>query len=1357
MMTRALVGVCTFAVSLAFAAGLADAAVTHDFLPEPSKKISEGVPEGAGVLVTGPLSGVNSLTVDEGHLWIAERFEGQGGPGKESRVDAFDAATGSFLLPQLNETSSLGALAEGIAVGHSNLETDVYVGTRDRATFNGVVAVFTPAGSLQATWTGADTPSKSFDEFGVSDVAVNNRAFGDWPAGDVYVVNSHEGVVDVFKPEAGGQEPPELAAELTGTGPGAPFISPTRVAVDRASGEVLVVDQTVVDIFKPAALPGQYEFVRQLTGTPGHPFERLAGVGVDNGTGDTYVLEERFNGKGEGESVIDEFSIAGAYRGSIIGTPAAPFGLAQHVQSISVDEASHNLYVGVYDPAANVGAIDVFGPDIVIPDVTVSEPVLNPKPTSVTLRGTVNPEEAGEATCEFEYGTSTSYGQHANCTGPVANGGSPVEVQSDEVTGLQPDTTYHYRLDATNVANAHTNTGECPEDCGEFTTPGPGIHEESVTDLAATSATLHAAIDPHGADTTYYFQYGRSAEYESEVPLAPGAAIGSGEGDVAVEQHVQALSAGTVYHYRVVAVSELEVEPGVPTPVTFGGPDQTFTTQGAGGSALPDGRGWEMVSPPDKHGALIEGIGTEGLAGGGVVQAAAGGGAISYLASQPTESEPPGYDNQLQVLSYRTPSGWSSADISPAHEVATTVSVGLGNEYRAFSEDLSLAGVQPFGAFIPSSSPLALAPSEASEQTAFVRTNFLQGDVQKPCSASCYRPLVTGCPPLGQTCRPSIEAHANVPPGTVFGQLGHYPGEEELKPCPPAVICGPEFVGATPDMSHVVLGSPAALTSVPVSSLVEWSGGQLVLINVLPEGEGGGPAGNGQLGSTEGNTRSARHAISNDGSRVFWSGGSPVHLYMRDVSRGETVRLDQVRSGTGNGPANAVFQTASSDGSKAFFTDTQELTANAGKGNSDKGDLYECEIVEEAGKPSCKLSDLTPETSGEPARVQGEVLGASEDGSWVYFVANGALAPGAVRASRTCTQVEAPAGATCNLYVSHDGSTRLIAVISAKDSPDLASSPPALTARVSPDGQWLAFMSQRELTGYNNRDAITGKPDEEAYLYDAESNRLVCASCNPTGARPLGKVLSTEETLLGTVAGPDWDHGTSLAAALPGWTPYQAHNAFYQSRYLSNSGRLFFNSRDALVPQDVNGTWDVYEFEPSGIGGCSSAGVGFSDRIGGCVGLVSSGESPLESAFLDASETGGDVFFLTTGQLLKQDHDSAYDVYDARECTTQAPCIAAPGEQPPPCDTEASCKPPPSLQPSIFGPSGSATFFGPPNPAPPAVKPPSKRLTRAQLLAKALKACRRKHNRHKRATCEAQARRRYGKAPKTDHKPRSKR
>jgi hypothetical protein len=152
------------------------------------------------------------------------------------------------------------------------------------------------------------------------------------------------------------------------------------------------------------------------------------------------------------------------------------------------------------------------------------------------------------------------------------------------------------------------------------------------------------------------------------------------------------------------------------------------------------------------------------------------------------------------------------------------------------------------------------------------------------------------------------------------------------------------------------------------------------------------------------------------------------------------------------------------------------------------------------------------------------------------------------------------------------------------------------------------------------------------------------------------------------------------------WTKVDVNHALYQSRYLSNSGRLFFNAADALVPQDTNGVMDVYQYEPpQGPGqpadnSCTTASSTYSPTSGGCVSLISSGTSPEESAFLDASESGDDVFFLTASRLAPTDVDGALDVYDARvdghavESSTTIECAGDGCQQPavPPNDATPS-------------------------------------------------------------------------------------
>ena len=836
--------------------------------------------------------------------------------------------------------------------------------------------------------------------------------------------------------------------------------------------------------------------------------------------------------------------------------------------------------------------------------------------------------------------------------------------------------------------------------------PGPPtVEAESASEVTANSAELQASVNPRGATSEYHFEYGPCASVQSckESPYGKEAPVPEGvlgapfdfEGH-SVSAHPQDLLPASTYHFRVLAHNEKSGEG--PTL----GEEKVFQTQPAGfGFALPDARAWELVSPAQKHGALIAHIKE------GVIQAALAGDALAYLTASPSEAEPEGYTNLVQVLARRTKGGWSSKDIALPHEAATGVSVGGGQEYRSFSEELSVGFVQPFGAFNPSIS------KEASEQTPYVRTNFSAGHVEEPCTSHCLQPIVKSAP------------HP-------FGEEGR---------CPPEPRCGPHVAGASPDGRHVVIGASVGLSEAPEDKggLYEWSeGAGLTLVSVLPGGKPGAVQG---LGSGAG---VVRHAISADGKRIVWTGGG--HLYLREVAQKSTLELDKGLAGT------PIFQSASADDSKVFFL--EEKPGPPGQEHDRVLYVYDTQAE--------KATLLTQTISPEFTAVQGGVIGASEDGSYLYLVANAKLSegPGEEAVKGNCERT-ASLGRQCNLYELHEEGgawqKRLVAVLAEADGGDWGAQGgsgilPGLTARVSPDGRHLAFMSSRSLSGYDNRDANSAKADQEVYEFDASQPRSstnpACASCNPTGARPVGvKYEKLEEGLAGGNA--VWEPNTWVAANVPAWTPNDVSDAQYQSRYLSNSGRLFFNSSDALVPQDVNGTEDVYQYEPLGVGGekgCNSSLPTYSSRAGGCISLISSGSSREESAFLDASESGSDVFFLTAAKLVKEDFDTALDIYDAHECTPASPCIAEKAPPPPSCITESSCKASPTPQPEIFGAPASATFSGAGNiiAEAPLAKAPAKP-TNAQLLVRALKSCKAKyrHAKKRREGCEAKARKRY--------------
>jgi hypothetical protein len=74
--------------------------------------------------------------------------------------------------------------------------------------------------------------------------------------------------------------------------------------------------------------------------------------------------------------------------------------------------------------------------------------------TSALLAGEVNPNDAALGACTFEYGTTIAYTQRLPCSAtPAANGG--VQHVSAQLTGLAPNTAYHYRV----VASSPAGTG----------------------------------------------------------------------------------------------------------------------------------------------------------------------------------------------------------------------------------------------------------------------------------------------------------------------------------------------------------------------------------------------------------------------------------------------------------------------------------------------------------------------------------------------------------------------------------------------------------------------------------------------------------------------------------------------------------------------------------------------------------------------------------------------------------------------------------------------------------------------------------------------------------------------------------
>lgn len=1092
-------------------------------------------------------------------------------------------------------------------------------------------------------------------------------------------------------------------------------LADTNVEPLTVSGGAIVTTQVEGEAGTPGVLSKlkpDGELIERID-SGGHPVS----LGVDPANGDVYVTDQRGPNQSPGSATLLRYSAS--------GEELAAFGKGE----VAGQPCGNSLAFS--DSASRVFVVSCEGPEGESVGQSVCLPAPGPlieggssvagsvRKTTATLSAEVDPE--GKATTySFQYITEEQFVKneeegHEGFTGaqqtPVSTS-IGADFSFHEVTaalaGLSTAKAYRFRVVAYNSNAAGGVAGEA----ATFATLPPASVEASVTEVTASSATLSAQIDPLGDATTYRFQYiSREAiqrNDEAGEPEFAGAAqapaeavaIGSGEEPVSVSAHVQALESHTEYRFRVVVVNAA-------APEGFGSSPLVFTTQAqAAALTLADGRGWELVSPPNKRGALI---GT--IEATSVIQAAVSGDAITYYATAPTETGPQGNGLSTQVLSARGRAGWESRDLDAPSTQAVGVVPGAGYEYRFFSSDLSLGVFQSVGPFEPALS------SEASELTPYLRSDFATGGGERAvCSQSCYRPMLTT---------------QDVTSGNRFA----------AKCTAEDVLCGPSFVGGTPDLSHVVLESEVGLTSTPGDrgGLYEYSEGQLALVTVLPDGEPL-PPNQASLGAPNVH----RGAVSEDGARVVWS--AQGHLYLRDLARNETIELDAPQGGVGGTP-DALFQLASGAGSAVYFTDTQDLTENAGAASSSP-DLYECRIVEEAQHLKCSLKDLTPLIDGESAALEGGAIpGAATDGSYVYYVAKGDLTGSQVNERGERAHVGQP-----NLFMYHEGVTTFIATLSAEDAPDWANGDAqlgSLVSRVSPNGRWLAFMSDRSLTGYDNRDAVSGKPDEEIFLYHAGGGEgsVVCVSCNPTGARPHGVEFQPQgasEVSIPLAGKVDWPHTTWLAATMPGWTTVSLADALYQSRYLSDAGRLFFDAEEALTPQDSNGVGDVYEYEPPrGEGAppnddCAQSNVTFVPEADGCVSLISSGTSREESAFIDASENGNDVFFVTHARLSPLDYDSALDVYDAHVCTSESPCPSPPPPPQPACEGDACQSPtvsPEALTPASLSFAGAGNVLA----VSPGVLTP-KKVKRARKTTTAPRACAKKPAK-RRAACRAKTRR----------------
>jgi hypothetical protein len=928
-----------------------------------------------------------------------------------------------------------------------------------------------------------------------------------------------------------------------------------------------------------------------------------------------------------------------------------------------------------------VSAVSAIAPTVTMGTAT------NPGFTTADVTGEVNPE--GEPTEYFyEVSTDGTNWERKNLSNFSAE--ATPQAFPGTIQGLKPETTYRVRLSAVNF-NEGTQVSS-PEPSPEFTTlgpvPEPTVTIDPVSTFTATTAHFSGKIDPGVAQSDPGFKVSWHFVCEPDCLSLSG---GSGSfNDDGVEHTVQAdasIEPNTSYTIKLVAenIGGSETDqtafqsskegPAVTTLPAFairGG-----TKALLGGTVNPRNDAttyWVEYGPTTTYGQKFP-----------LAPASAGsGGKAQYETEEVTgltpssvyhfrlvaenSSGPP--SNGADMNFETAPAGEPSESCSNAALRAENNSEELP-ECRAYEQaspvnkngfdagtiptsvvatDGSAVSFESRGAFAdPRSAPTGSIYLSRRNGSGWTTHSLLP--VQVPRANTSFPKVSLFSPDLSQMILHATSAVPPLAPNAVADQPNTYLADTAKDTYTTLVPGEAGFAGVSTDFKTIFFNSPEVLApgaSAGVQNLYESHDGVVKLASVLP---GGAPSLDG--GSME--------SMSEDGSRLIFYGSGA--FYLRED--GQSVQI-----GEGVVPfSSGLSIRATPDLAQVFFLSSLKLTPDAVNGQ---------EQIYRYNTDSKTLTLITPPLVSGHEGVRG-IAAISRDGSYVYFRGSGQYNPGEGAINEG------------NLYVWHNG---VISLIATDPTDPFTMELGHTTHRLSPDGKRLSFNSASRLTNYDNVDSTldeNGQPraDNEVYTYDADLKRLTCVSCNPSGEQPTG-----------SPGGPP-------AGSYTPQPPIQNGNL---QPGVGDDGSIFFNSADALVPADVNGKLDVYEWR------------------GGRVRLISSGADGDPSFLASSSVSGSDVFFGTRQQLVASDIDHNVDIYDAR---------AGGGFPKPPqpniCEGLEGCHGPASSAPSFADPaSGSLSGAAQLSPS-------------ARRLQAARKACKKKPKKA-RAKCTANAKKHFTKA-----------
>jgi len=426
--------------------------------------------------------------------------------------------------------------------------------------------------------------------------------------------------------------------------------------------------------------------------------------------------------------------------------------------------------------------------------------------------------------------------------------------------------------------------------------------------------------------------------------------------------------------------------------------------------------------------------------------------------------------------------------------------------------------------------------------------------------------------------------------------------------------------GLSDDARHMAFTTttrmlPDAISDGSTPNLYQWDDGVLTLAGVLPDGTV--PSGGATVEPANYGTTSYREAMSADGSRLAFR--SPAYefdaqLYLR-IDGNRTVWVSQPEGSDQSTPTGVMLQGMTRDGENVFFVTNSPMLDSDTNGGPD---LYR---YTDSADPA-KDSNLTmiSEHGDAPGNVAGGALvGFSQDGQRAYYQTT---SDEIVLWDHAARRVVAPG-------VSRAGTPNHQLTVTA--------SKPGF-GRVTPDGLYTAFIANDALDYVHGPTGEVTNGFYEMYVYSATDDTLKCASC------PAGGATSN----------------VAVQPSVTGGNP-TIENVAIRPSFLSDDGRVFFSSREQLVPEDVNDVADTYEY----------------DGATGDLSLLSTGRGTDPAMFADASKSGDDVFILTRQPLVSSDRDELVDLYDVRASGgLPEPALV----ETPPCQGE-DCQPPSSNGP----------------------------------------------------------------------------